>query len=175
MSSQPRKRLGAEEKEISPPLLRRKLNHDYDTKPASEPPLRSRSAPKEAREGKEGRARFEILSWNINGISHLLPQTQPSIKSFFRKSSGSGTRQTPETEDEDETRQYATAEAPLRKFLRRHGFPQIVCLQEVKISPKDKMARKAVERAANGGDAPGYKASSTWITKLGVHSRASPH
>jgi exonuclease III len=129
-------------------------------KPASEPPLRGTPAPKEERrEGKEGRARFEILSWNINGISHLLLQTQPSIKSFFRKSSGSGARQTPETEDEVDIRQYATAEAPLRKFLRRHGFPQIVCLQEVKISPKDKMARKAVERAANGGDAPGYKAS----------------
>jgi len=46
--------------------------------------------------------------------------------------------------------------------LRRHHFPEIVCLQEVKISSKDEKTRGAVERAANcegkaeGGK--GYKA-----------------
>ncbi|KAE9370112.1 DNase I-like protein [Stipitochalara longipes BDJ] len=163
MSSPPRKRLHTEEKEISPPPLRRKLNDDPSTKPRSQPAhviTKSASEPKPA--PSEIKTRFEILSWNVNGISHLLPPTQPSISSFFQKSSKKGDPL--DTDDEAETADSTKGEAPLRKFLRRHNFPEIVCLQEVKISAKDERMRGVVERAANskgeeeGEDGKGYKA-----------------
>jgi exonuclease III len=101
--------------------------------------------------------RFEILSWNVNGMSHLLPRNQKRIKSFF---SSSTSRQTPErdTDDEDDASDPHSL-SPLRVFLKLHHFPQIICLQEVKISPKDEKTRKAVERAANEGEGPGYHLS----------------
>lgn len=100
--------------------------------------------------------RFEILSWNVNGISHVLPRTQTTISSFFGK--GRQRAETPDTDDEAEADKSSQIEAPLRKFLKRHGYPQIVCLQEVKIAAKDVKTRKAVERAANGEEGPGYRA-----------------
>jgi exonuclease III len=136
--------------------LRRKLNHDHEIKPVwVELPSRSSSPPGAA--GKdilEGETRFEILSWNVNGISHLLPQTQPNIKSSFRKTLK---EEAPELGSEDE-QESVGGEAPLTKFLRRHKSPQMVCLQEVKISSKNGGVGNAVERAANAGGGPGYKA-----------------
>jgi exonuclease III len=101
---------------------------------------------------------FEILSWNVNGISHLLRRNQKSIKSFF---SSSSSRQNAErdTDDEDQAADPTNSLSPLRKFLKRHQFPQIVCLQEAKISRKDEKTRKAVERAANEGEGPAYQLS----------------
>jgi exonuclease III len=146
-----------EEREISPPLLRRKLLSEPES--ASTPITTTPAgASKNAVVTKEMKHRFEILSWNVNGISHLLPKKQKPTTAFFSASSSS--RQTPERDTNDEAEESGTSFSPLRTFLKRHGFPQIVCLQEVKISAKDERSRMAVERAANEGgeEGPGYKA-----------------
>jgi exonuclease III len=84
---------------------------------------------------------LRIFSWNVNGISPFL---QKSIKSFFT------------TPDSPPT--YS-----LRNFLRRHQWPQMLCLQEVKINAKDDATKRALEIAANGSSekddvGPGYTA-----------------
>jgi len=156
MPSHPRKRSRAEEREISPPPLRRKLHHEPDLTASSPQVTRSKSVGRGSQ--KAIKTRFEIISWNVNGISHLLPRSQKSIKAFF---SSSSSRQNTErdTDDEDQVSDPANSLSPLRKFLKRHHFPQIICLQEVKISAKDEKTRKAVERAANEGEGPEYHLS----------------
>ncbi|KIW15339.1 hypothetical protein PV08_05385 [Exophiala spinifera] len=76
---------------------------------------------------------FRIFSWNVNGIGPLL-QKQLSF--------GSG-----------------PALSPLRTFLKRHAWPQFLCLQEVKISSKDTATQRRLQAAANEGvasDEPCY-------------------
>ncbi|CZR66060.1 uncharacterized protein PAC_15961 [Phialocephala subalpina] len=92
---------------------------------------------------------FQILSWNVNGITHLLPKTQKSIKAFFSPPSPQG---------EDESEAEDSKAVPLRNFLRRHNWPHFLGLQEVKISPKDEATRRAVEKAANSDGGPAYRA-----------------
>ena len=110
-------------------------------------------------ESSELKNRFEIISWNVNGISHLLPPTQKTVRSFFPRSSKKGDPLDTDDEAEDGD---ARREAPLRRFLRRHQFPEVVCLQEVKISARDEKTRGALERAANcqgkGNGGRGYTA-----------------
>ncbi|KAI9810098.1 MAG: hypothetical protein M1827_006709 [Pycnora praestabilis] len=82
---------------------------------------------------------LRIFSWNINGITPFIQQ-QP-ITSFFGAS--------------------PKHKSPLRAFLQRHAWPEVVCLQEVKINAKDEATRRAVERAVNNygyrDDGPGYE------------------
>ena len=77
---------------------------------------------------------LRIYSWNINGIQ---PFIQPSIGAFIKPVRPSIPR----------------ADAPittsLRNFLRRHHWPQLVHLQEVKINPSDESTRRSVENAVN--------------------------
>jgi len=74
---------------------------------------------------------LQIYSWNVNGIA---PFIQPAITSFFQSRSNS-------LEPEQ------TAQASLRDFLRRHAWPTLLLLQEVKINPEDKATMGAVRRA----------------------------
>ena len=156
MPSIPRKRSRAEEREISPPPLRRKLHPEPELTASS--PLITGSESVGRGSQKAIKTRFEIISWNVNGISHLLPQNQKSIRSFFSSSSSHQNIER-DTDDEDQISDPTHSLSPLRTFLKRHHFPQIICLQEVKISPKDEKTRKAVERAANEGEGPGYHLS----------------
>lgn len=74
---------------------------------------------------------FKIYSWNVNGIS---PFIQPAITSFFKTKSGTDAGNT-------------VPKASLGDFLRRHKWPTILFLQEVKINPDDVGTIRAVERA----------------------------
>ncbi|KUJ21602.1 DNase I-like protein [Mollisia scopiformis] len=130
----PRTEIGS----ISPPPLRRKRHAD-----ASEEVVEHHQ-PK----SKDDDA-FQIFSWNVNSITHLLPKTQRSIKSFFAPPSPQG-----EGQDEDG----GSKSVSLRDFLKRHRWPQYVGLQEVKISPKDEITKRTVEKAANGDEGPAYRA-----------------
>lgn len=150
--------------EISPPPVRRKILHDAS--PSSNPPVPTPEKSLE-HERKDAKNRFEILSWNINGISHLLPERQKSIKSYFSKSKKREETDDDEDGDEDERMGELGEEKPkLRGFLRRHGWPCVVCLQEVKIKRGDEKTMREVERAVNGErdgkrdreKEPGYKA-----------------
>ncbi|EXJ85601.1 hypothetical protein A1O1_05967 [Capronia coronata CBS 617.96] len=74
-----------------------------------------------------------IFSWNVNGVGPLLQKQ-------FSFNPGSL--------------------SPLRLFLKRHHWPQLLCLQEVKISSKDAATQRQLEHAANQGqamDEPTYK------------------
>lgn len=46
--------------------------------------------------------------------------------------------------------------SPLKQFLKQHDWPQVLCLQEVKIDPTDSVAKAAVEKTANGSEEPSY-------------------
>ena len=73
-----------------------------------------------------------IYSWNVNGIA---PFVQPSITSFFKFEDGRDSKR-------------IVPQASLRDFLRRHGWPTVLFLQEVKINPDDVTTIHAVEKAA---------------------------
>lgn len=98
-----------------------------DEGPISPPPIRRKLSPDKLVGSQEAPCHpdnhLRIFSWNVNGIGPFL---QPPI--FF-----SGT--------------YFTS--PLRSFLARHSWPQIVCLQEVKINRKDTATQRALQNAAN--------------------------
>lgn len=90
---------------------------------------------------------LRIFSWNVNGI---YPFLQPPITSFMKSNPMwvSNKADTPIT-------------TSLRNFLKRHGWPQILQLQEVKIRPSDHATKAALERAVNtcrsgGDDGPHY-------------------
>ncbi|KAI1617307.1 exodeoxyribonuclease III [Exophiala viscosa] len=75
---------------------------------------------------------LRIFSWNVNGVGPLL-QKQLSFS--------------------------ADSLSPLRTFLKRHHWPQFLCLQEVKISSKDTATQRRLQAAANqsaAGDEPSY-------------------
>nr|POF24008.1 hypothetical protein CFP56_54944 [Quercus suber] len=82
-----------------------------------------------------------IYSWNINGITPFL---QKPITSFFARQADSvGTH------------------ACLRDVLRRHSWPSLFFLQEVKIAPGDTATVRAVQkvvRAKEQHDEPDYHA-----------------
>jgi exonuclease III len=137
--SSARKKRRLTEPDISPPPLRRKRE-------ANDPETCANTTHEQLQSDTTiSNDTFQIFSWNVNGITHLLPKTQKSIKSFFAPPS-------PQGEDDLLDR------IPIRDFLKRHDWPEYVGLQEVKISPKDEAARRAVERAANRDEGPTYKA-----------------
>lgn len=117
-----------EDRSISPPPLRRKLP----------------TTPSTAQSEEVNNNRFEIISWNVNGVGPFFSGQTPKITSFSKtRPSASNAKEEPYS---------------LRNFLRRHKFPQILCLQEVKINSKDEATKRALERAANGYDGPSYTA-----------------
>jgi exonuclease III len=117
---------------VSPPLLKRRRVDNDETKPL--PSSRSDID------------RISVYSWNVNGIQ---PFIQKSITSYFQS------KKPPSRQSETHT-----ATASLRDFLRRHGWPTILCLQEVKINPNDDATKLAVQKAVKSTteDEPDYEA-----------------
>ena len=118
---------------ISPPRSKRRRSDASDSDIKQDPPFKQ--------------SNLQIYSWNVNGIA---PFIQPSITSFFKSKSDS-----PEPEQ--------TVQASLRGFLRRHDWPTILLLQEVKINPDDTATIGAVKRAVrkqpdDGADETDYEA-----------------
>lgn len=113
----------------------------------SPPPLKRRRVGNDARQiattseksGQLPNNELRIFSWNINGIQ---PFIQKPITSFFRKKSpsSSNSSKTKVAADDKPT-------ASLRDFLRRHHWPTVLFLQEVKINPDDEATKSAVQRA----------------------------
>lgn len=121
-----KRRIFDDDRPISPPPLRRKLNSESELKKPS--------------------TSFEIISWNVNGVGPFLAAETPQITSFFNKT------QTLPLEGNDKEA-YS-----LRNFLRRHNWPEMLGLQEVKINPNDESTKRALKRAANVGEGPSYTA-----------------
>lgn len=119
---------------ISPPPLKRRRLGNTETRSATQPLNPSDTDP------------ISIFSWNVNGIQ---PFIQKSITQYFQSKKPSS--------KQSET--LATATASLRDFLRRHGWPTILCLQEVKINPNDDATKSAVRQAVRSTteDEPDYE------------------
>ena len=114
---------------------------------------------------------FRILSYNVNNITHLLPpeedtkSRQKSITNFFttrssietRKKTNSGIKRDGPARRADDVIQKQpqhhtlTQRLPayLRQRLRQWHFPDVVCLQEVKVSHTDVATQNRVKDAAN--------------------------
>lgn len=107
---------------ISPPPLKRQKMSGDEAKH-----IKTSSAP--TLEPPEGHA-MRIFSWNINGIAPFL---QTSITSFLKKRASEANRN--------------IEPASLRDFLRRHSWPAILFLQEVKIPSSDTTTQDAVRAA----------------------------
>ena len=99
----------------------------------SPPPTKRRRLSKDmvgAASTKEKNANhLAIYSWNVNGVGPLL-QKQISFDQ-------------------------SASHFPLRAFLKRHSWPQLLCLQEVKIKHDDHATQRKLEFAANDGNLPG--------------------
>lgn len=121
--------------EISPPPTKR-LKVSHNSIPSFEHPSPSLPPP------PPGPNTLRVFSWNINGITPFL-QNQKSITTYFQATKSS------ERERQGEGR---TTQASLRDFLRRHHWPAILFLQEVKISDTDEKTQDAVRRAVNARD-----------------------
>ena len=65
---------------------------------------------------------IKVVSWNVNGVGPFL-----------------------------QLRLDAVSISPLRDKLRRHDWPQMCCLQEVKISPGDSHTQRRLQNAVNEG------------------------
>lgn len=81
---------------------------------------------------------LHIYSWNINGIGPFLPPSTPPITNFLKPASGSNT-----------SSKSAPRGPSLRANLKRWNWPQILCLQEVKIAPTDEQTQNSVRRVVN--------------------------
>ncbi|KAK3686721.1 hypothetical protein LTR37_019513 [Vermiconidia calcicola] len=115
-----------QDREISPPASirrskRRRLSASQDRSTVSSQDHSTPPSPES----------ITLYSWNVNGIAPFL---QPSVASYFKPSDGKDAGQ-------------GTARASLRDFLRRHAWPTILFLQEVKINPEDIKTMRAVEKA----------------------------
>ncbi|KAK5138540.1 hypothetical protein LTR08_000128 [Meristemomyces frigidus] len=74
-----------------------------------------------------------VYSYNVNGIQPFL---QRSITSFFGM-------------DGDSSRHEDAPKASLRDLLRRHDWPTMLFLQEIKVSNSDEASKRAIERAVS--------------------------
>jgi exonuclease III len=91
---------------------------------------------------------IRIFSWNVNGITPFL---QTSLTSFF-----SSPDKRNDTSNDTST--------SLREFLNRHGWPQVLCLQEIKIGRGDGQTLASLKKAVNAGkkdNEPAYEVFTT--------------
>lgn len=130
-------------REISPPPAKRRRI----AKESSEQVARQALSPPQPLPPLDKNS-IRVFSWNINSIAPFL---QKQITSFF---------QSGKAEEAD------LPPASLREFLRRHDWPTILLLQEVKIATKDMKTQDAVRAAINSKTAaqvegPQYEAHFT--------------
>lgn len=93
---------------------------------------------------------IRLFAWNINGIQPFLPSSDSSITSFFKPVSPKKRSERIEQGTEDaEIGHSRLSWNPLRAFLQRHGWPEVVFLQELKINPFDQKTPNSLLRTMN--------------------------
>ena len=109
------------------PTLKRSLS--TTTRSISPPAVRRKFSPstEHVATSRPAADSLRIFSWNVNGIGPLL-QKQLSFS--------------------------PATPSPLRAFLKRHQWPHFLCLQEVKINPKDNASQRHLQHAADQGHTP---------------------
>ncbi|MCJ1379495.1 hypothetical protein MMC17_002596 [Xylographa soralifera] len=86
---------------------------------------------------------LRVFSWNINGTNAFL---QPTITSYFHSSRNANTSRNASSRESSP----APPSPSLRACLQRWKWPQVVCLQEVKIARLDSKTQRAVRQAVRG-------------------------
>ncbi|KAL1866026.1 hypothetical protein Daus18300_006927 [Diaporthe australafricana] len=131
----------------------------------SPPPTKRRRKPEEGRStsiGSQSEATIQtgmrsirIFSWNINGVQSFLPSSTTPITSFFKpvpKQLKRAIDGSPSSHRNPETSKppfAAPAASPLREFLARHEWPEVLFLQELKINRQDQKTPAALLSALN--------------------------
>lgn len=100
----------------------------------SPPPLKRKRLSDAAMTTRTPKDLLSLYSWNVNGVEPLL---QTSIKAYFSSAEYSSS---------------SFHSTPLRDFLRRHCWPALCFLQEVKIRPNDASTMRAIQRAVTLGE-----------------------
>ena len=122
----PEKRgLASIDRAVSPPASRNKLD------PVSAVPTKSHVEDVSGGLSPSSSDSVKVVSWNVNGIGPFLQkrlQFQPSM---------------------------TTSQKSLREVLRRHKWPQLLCLQEVKIRNGDDVTQCQLQKAANADASSG--------------------
>lgn len=116
-----------------------------EEKEISPPPTKRRKLSKSSSDSAS--PEITIYSWNVNGIT---PFVQRRIISYFHNN------------DASKAPAPATTTASLRSILRRHKWPTVFFLQEIKVNSADTATLKAIQSAVQRGDdddqEPGYVA-----------------
>ncbi|KAL8654993.1 MAG: hypothetical protein Q9226_003215 [Calogaya cf. arnoldii] len=124
---------------VSPPPLKRRriasVSSSTSTTALQNSPL-TLKIPRPRVKASPSQTDVSVYAWNINGVAPYLDQ-QPLIKNFFPTKSSTRSSTSP------------PSKPSLRACLKRWAFPQIVCLQEVKIAPSDTSSQASVRRVAN--------------------------
>ena len=152
-----------------PPLKRRRLS---SSSPALSFPIQHISKISNTNEipPRPSPSTFRVVSYNVNGITHLLPPAptaQKSITSFFPQSptqkirsrrdtstnvshgSAQNSQETEGGNDKSGKAENIKEYGYLRDRLRKWQWPDVVCLQEVHISSTDTRTQNRVTEAAN--------------------------
>ncbi|KAB5583408.1 Endonuclease/exonuclease/phosphatase [Coniochaeta sp. 2T2.1] len=114
-----------------PPIKRRRLHTDGakdEQAPPSQAPLQTSS---NQQQQQQQRTTIRIISWNINGLQPFIPASAAPITSYFKpiRSPDEASSVTPA----DHGQQHISSSP--RAFLSRHNWPEVLFLQELKISP----------------------------------------
>jgi exonuclease III len=98
---------------------------------------------------------IRIFSWNINGVQSFLPPSPAPrlITSFFKPLPRQAKRAMGPTSSSQSKGPALDGPppvgSPLREFLARHGWPEVLFLQELKINPRDHKTMAALLSALN--------------------------
>lgn len=130
------------ERDISPPpIKRRKKDERHKDEGFSQSEATSPA----------GMRFIRIFSWNINGVQSFLPSSTTPITSFFKpvprqlKRAADGGQ----PNETSEPRKAPLVGSPLRAFLSRHDWPEVLFLQELKINRRDQKTPTALLSALN--------------------------
>ncbi|KAB5585715.1 Endonuclease/exonuclease/phosphatase [Coniochaeta sp. 2T2.1] len=119
---------------LSPPPIKRRRLHAAGAKeeqaPPSQPPPQT-STPQQQQQQQQQRPTIRIVSWNINGLQPFIPASAAPITSYFKpiRSPDEASSVTPADHGQHHN------SSSLRAFLSRHNWPEVLFLQELKISP----------------------------------------
>lgn len=130
------------ERDISPPPIKRRRKGEID---------RGESFIHLEATARSSMRCIRIFSWNINGVQSFLPLSTTPITSFFKPASNQ-LKRTIDGKPPNKTSEPhmpPSVGSPLRAFLFRHDWPEVLFLQELKINRQDQKTQNALLSALN--------------------------
>lgn len=130
------------ERDISPPPIKRRRKDEREE---------SKDFVQLETTARSGMLSIRIFSWNINGVQSFLPSSSTPITSFFKPVSNQLKRDSDREplNKTSEPRKPPSVGSPLRAFLSRHNWPEVLFLQELKINRQDQKTPTALLSALN--------------------------